>query len=602
MKKSIIIIGSGMGGLAAGIYGRYNGFDTTIYEAHTQSGGQCTGWKRKGYLFDACIHSLNGFKPGTGVNRFWRELGAMPIERVAKKEFASFAFPDRTVFHNYFDVEKLEKHMKSLAPEDTAAVEEYIRGIRSFLKEEDLLGITNFGSMLDKLSLLPFFIPKLKLLKHTLGDFGRKFNNPYLRKAVPLFRYSNPDVPLFAYLAEHCSYIYGDTGWPRGGGLAFSGNMTDRYLKLGGTINYGKKVVRILTENDRARGIELEDGTRHTADFVVSNADGRKTVQEMLEGRYMNRKIARCCTPYPENKEIPFSVYVCLGVKRDLSSYPSSLILFPDKPVRIGGLVREHIQMDIYGFDETMAPPGKGVIKIELSGIPSYFSQFKDKAAYNAEKARIAEQLISLLEEQFPGIRDDIEVTDVSTLATWERFMGGTLGHNNYPRKYEDPTDIRNVLDFIFGWNKMFTLPGLKIFILPVSGSPLWALFSPTRLPGKTLFRKYAAAAESDFRRRSPIEAYSRAGSGFHVDGRRTALTAREDQFVYTNPHLLFEQIAEQLFLEPPARFRLPHQPPSLQKRRPPPHECCERFRSFSLRVNRPFMSGSRRTHGSSAV
>jgi hypothetical protein len=55
-------------------------------------------------------------------------------------------------------------------------------------------------------------------------------------------------------------------------------------------------------------------------------------------------------------------------------------------------------------------------------------------------------------------------VVAVATLHTWERYMGGTLGHNNFPFKYQDLTDTRNVLDFTFGLNRMFTLPGLDSF------------------------------------------------------------------------------------------------------------------------------------------
>jgi phytoene dehydrogenase-like protein len=65
MAKSIIIIGAGMGGLAAGIYGQINGYETQIFEMHTKPGGQCASWKRKGYTFDACIHHFFGCKPGT---------------------------------------------------------------------------------------------------------------------------------------------------------------------------------------------------------------------------------------------------------------------------------------------------------------------------------------------------------------------------------------------------------------------------------------------------------------------------------------------------------------------------------------------------------
>jgi phytoene dehydrogenase-like protein len=139
--------------------------------------------------------------------------------------------------------------------------------------------------------------------------------------------------------------------------------------------------------------------------------------------------------------------------------------MFLDQPATIGGHTCDHLDIQIYGFDTSMAPPGKGVIKVELFGRPSHFSRLaNDKAAYKAEKDRIAAQVIALLDNQFPGLEEDVEVVDVSTLQTWERLMEGTQGHNNYPNKYNDLTDIRNVLDFMFGLNRMFTLPGLSNF------------------------------------------------------------------------------------------------------------------------------------------
>ncbi|HEY5531423.1 MAG TPA: FAD/NAD(P)-binding protein [Candidatus Anoxymicrobiaceae bacterium] len=65
MERSIAIIGAGMGGLAAGIYVRLNGYDTTIFEQHSVPGGQCAAWKRKGFTFDGCIHHLFGTGPGS---------------------------------------------------------------------------------------------------------------------------------------------------------------------------------------------------------------------------------------------------------------------------------------------------------------------------------------------------------------------------------------------------------------------------------------------------------------------------------------------------------------------------------------------------------
>ncbi|MBK7711056.1 MAG: NAD(P)/FAD-dependent oxidoreductase [Bacteroidales bacterium] len=77
--NSIIIIGAGFSGLAAGIYARMNGYDVTIFEMHNLPGGLCTSWERKGYTFDCCIHWLVGSSPSQrdarylGRNRYCRE-------------------------------------------------------------------------------------------------------------------------------------------------------------------------------------------------------------------------------------------------------------------------------------------------------------------------------------------------------------------------------------------------------------------------------------------------------------------------------------------------------------------------------------------------
>ena len=83
---SMIIIGAGVAGLSAGCYGRMNGFETTIYEMHDKPGGVCTSWKRKGYVFDGCIHWLVGSRPGSDFNRVWMELGALQGREIVDHE------------------------------------------------------------------------------------------------------------------------------------------------------------------------------------------------------------------------------------------------------------------------------------------------------------------------------------------------------------------------------------------------------------------------------------------------------------------------------------------------------------------------------------
>ena len=312
MEKSIIIIGAGMGGLAAGIYGQRNGFQTAIFEAHNLPGGQCTSWNRKGYVFDACIHDFPMDRPQSRMDAFLRELGVLPCETVAMHECMSAVAPDGTYVHDYCDLKKLESHLKQLSPEDAAAIDEYIGGIRRF-QANDSLSALMMGSFWEKLASMPALFGLFKYFQHTLDTFAGRFKDPMLRKVFPLLHHSAPDVPLFLHLAKHAAAADGYRAWPRGGSLTVAKNMAARYLQLGGTIHYRKKVVKILTADGRACGVELEDGTRHTAGFIVSNADGRKTIQQMLSGKYIDGKISKYCETNPE-KECPFSVMVFLGV------------------------------------------------------------------------------------------------------------------------------------------------------------------------------------------------------------------------------------------------------------------------------------------------
>ena len=86
-----------------------------------------------------------------------------------------------------------------------------------------------------------------------------------------------------------------------------------------------------------------------------------------------------------------------------------------------------------------MAPAGKGTIKVELPASYAYWKQlYNDREKYKQEKEKLAEQVIEILETHFPGIKKQVEVIDVATLMTWERYMGGSQGWFNLPNRKFD--------------------------------------------------------------------------------------------------------------------------------------------------------------------
>ena len=456
MAGSIIIIGAGMGGLAAGIYGRLNGFKTKIYEMHGLPGGQCASWRRGGYTFDACIHHLFGCSPASPIHGLWTELGAMPREMVKPAECVSVLGTDGKLFRDYYGLEKLESHMLELAPADAAVIEDYIRGIKSFLGR-DVMGDLMLGRTAEKIGVIPFLAGRMRWVTPTMEKYGKRFKDPFLRRAFPLLIYSNPQLPLLVHLIRHAYGLTDALQWPVGGASRFALSIEKRYRSLGGEVEYNARVERILVENGRAVGVRLADGREDRADAVISNADGRKTIMDLLEGKFVDAKVRKECAE-PDD-ETNWSAHVFLGVKRDLAAEPSSMIMLLDEPVKIAGRKCDSLEMQIYGFDTTMAPAGKGVIKVELVSSYSYWKALAaDRKRYEEEKKRTAERVIDLLEKRYPGIKGEVEAVDVPTQLTWERYMGGTHGFANMPKKKA------TIWSGLQGTGGDMTLPGLRGF------------------------------------------------------------------------------------------------------------------------------------------
>jgi len=459
MARSIIIIGAGMGGMAAGIYGQINGYDTQIFEMHSKPGGQCASWARKGYTFDACIHHFFGCRPESAIYQTWHELGAMPRELVKIEECTAVASADGKMFIDYYDLERLEETLLKLSPADSKTIHQYTGAIKSFPSDR-ISDMMRGGSVWTMVRGLPSMLSLRKWMKLSMRDFGERFSDPFLKKAFGLLIYSHPDFPLFFHLLRHTGGLSGDVRWPVGGAGEVARSIEKRYLELGGRAHYSSRVEKILVESDKAVGVRLRDGSEHRADIIISNADGRRTILEMLDGKYINETVRGYCAPLAD--ETPMAVDVCLGVNRDLSREPSSLIMLLEQPVTIANHKCESMEAQIYGFDKTLAPAGKGTIKVELPASYAYWKKLynEDKEKYREEKRKAAEQVIGLLGAHFPGIKEQVEVIDVSTLMTWERFIGGSQGWFNLPNRKadfsvrEDPSD------------KKFktTLPGLSNF------------------------------------------------------------------------------------------------------------------------------------------
>jgi len=495
MDNTIIIIGAGMGGLAAGVYGQINGYKTQIFEMHTKPGGQCAAWTRKGYTFDGCIHHFFGCKPGSSIYQLWEELGAMPRKLVNLEDCTAVAAPDGKIFLDYYNLDKLKENLHRLSPGDSVVIAEYIDSIRAFSRQNVDNMILGGGSLWSMIASIPSMLSMRQWMKQNMKGLANKFTDPFLKRAFALLVYSQPDASNFFHLLRHAGGINGDIQWPVGGAGEFAKSIETRYLALGGKVNYRSRVEKILVEKDRAVGIRLADGSEHRVDIIISNADGRRTIMEMLDGKYINDKVRGYCAPLSD--ETPFAIDVFLGVNRDLSSEPSSLVLLLDQPVTIASHKYDSLEIQLYGFDKSMAPAGKGTIKVELTASYAYWKQlYQDKEKYREEKQKVAEQVIKILEGHFSGITSQVEVAEVTTLMTWERFMGGSQGWFNLPKRDFKFSIREDARDREF----KSTLPGLSSFYFTgVWATMVGSLFN-NACSGKTTIKRICKKDGREFK------------------------------------------------------------------------------------------------------
>jgi phytoene dehydrogenase-like protein len=113
--------------------------------------------------------------------------------------------------------------------------------------------------------------------------------------------------------------------------------------------------------------------------------------------------------------------------------------------------------MTVYNFDPTLAPQGKTVMKVKIETSYEYWKDLvKDRERYDAEKERIAQEVIQRLDERFPGFAAQVEMIDVASPVTFERYTG------NWQASYEGflptPQSVRIAIPN--------TLPGLRNFYL----------------------------------------------------------------------------------------------------------------------------------------
>lgn len=429
--KTILIIGAGVAGLSAGCYAQMNGYRSEIFELHTLPGGLCTAWERNGYTFDGCIHYLFGSGEGQPFNTMWRELGAVQGRPMINHDEYQRITDGRDTLIVYADPDRLESHMLALSPSDQPLIHAFCEGVRRFTKfdmsamyvtPKPLMGLQDWRAFGNKM--MPFLLPMLRWATVPVSRFALRFKSPFLRRAIAQI-FSWPEAPVMMGMSLLAYMHTGNAGFPSGGSLEFARALERRYLDLGGQIHYGAQVDKVITKDDRAVGVRLYDDSMHAGDIVISAADGRSTIFDLLGGKYVSSKIRR---RYDGHLPMHTQVQVSLGVNRDLAAEPHWVTHMLDAPVTIMGEDHTEIGVKHYCYDPALAPAGKSSVVVMLRSDYNYWQNIYGRRLYDTEQRQVSGIVIDHLDRWYPGIRDDIEHIDEATPLSYERYTGNWNG------------------------------------------------------------------------------------------------------------------------------------------------------------------------------
>lgn len=450
-KKSAVIIGAGIGGIATSIYLAKNGYDVTVYEKNSTPGGRCGQLIRDGHRFDLGATML--MMPDI-YREVFGELGIPLFEKNEIKpleDLYKIYFDNNEVIAFSTDKEKMKFQHEKIEPGSYEKSRKYVNdgyeifqiGIHKLIGRnfENIFQFANFRNigMLIKLKtyisnysyVKKFFLNQHLRMAYTFQNIyvGQSpFNSPALFSMVPA-----------AELTEGSFF-------PLGGMYTIVENLLKEALLTGVSFHYNTPVKEIKIRGKRAESIVFNDGTEVKADIVIANADlpyvYRKLLPDRSKSRRLDKKRYSCsaiCYHWGLDKVYlqlgHHSVFLSDGFREGLDS------IFKDKSIS------DHPSFYIHApvrTDPGAAPAGQDTLSFIVGA--GHIDKMK-KQDWDELKIKTRKALINRLKQLgLEDIEEHIKFEICYTPESWESACNisrgsvfGSLAHNLLQMGYFRP-------------------------------------------------------------------------------------------------------------------------------------------------------------------
>ena len=287
--KKVIVIGSGISGIAVSIRLALKGYDVQVFEQNSYPGGKLSSFSLKGYRFDAGPSLFT-------MPHLVTELFDLAGERVSdhfkfdKKEIAcKYFWQDGTRFTAYGERNKFLEEVNKTFNEPKQNVERYLNKAKkkyeltsTLFLEKSLHKLKTFIS-LDTLKAL-FQIQTFELQKSLHEVNSQSFSSPYLIQLFNRYATYNGSDPYqtsgIMTLIQHLESSYG-TFVPKSGMVSITNSLFELAKRLGVKFSFEKEIKGIIVKSSIVSGVKTQSHS-YFADYVISNMDIFHTYKKLL--------------------------------------------------------------------------------------------------------------------------------------------------------------------------------------------------------------------------------------------------------------------------------------------------------------------------------
>jgi phytoene desaturase len=275
-KPSAIVVGGGLGGMAAALRLRAKGYEVQLVERLPELGGRAQVYVKDGFRHDAGPTVITApFLLAELFTLFDKKIEDY-IELKSLNPWYRFVFADGSSFNYGGTIEDTLKEIERINPADKAG---YLKLVAESKKIFDVgfqqLADKPFDQFLSMIRSIPHLI-RLKSYKSVWQFVSRYLKEPRLRQAFsiqPLLVGGNPFDTSCIYSLIH--YLEREWGisFPMGGTGALIKALTRLMREEGIELTLNTTVKEIVIKDKTARGIIINEGQFIPADVIVSNAD-----------------------------------------------------------------------------------------------------------------------------------------------------------------------------------------------------------------------------------------------------------------------------------------------------------------------------------------